>query len=60
MRGADPGLSRTQPDTELQAKQDVSQVHDEGCWLRDEEATGSNPATPTELSDHYINRKPAA
>jgi hypothetical protein len=27
-----------QPDTELQAKQDVSQVHDEGCWLRDEEA----------------------
>jgi hypothetical protein len=36
-----------QPDTELQAKQDVSQVHDEGCWLRDEEAAGSNPATPT-------------
>lgn len=36
-----------QPDTELQAKQDVSQVHDEGCWLRDEEATGSSPATPT-------------
>jgi hypothetical protein len=39
-----------QPDTELQAKQDVSQVHDEGCWLRDEEAAGSNPATPTQLT----------
>jgi hypothetical protein len=48
-----------QPDTELQAKQDVSQVHDEGCWLRDEEAASrstSVAAQPQTLEQYSARR----
>jgi hypothetical protein len=39
-------------DTTPEVKRATTVAPCAGNWLRDEEATGSNPATPTHVTDH--------
>jgi hypothetical protein len=43
------GQTGTLADAVMQASQAAIEACHAACWLRDEEAAGSNPATPTTL-----------
>jgi hypothetical protein len=46
------GQTGTLADAAMQASQAAIEACHAACWLRDEEAAGSNPATPTQVKGH--------